>query len=275
MRESSENVNKNLTGLIREKLASEFRENEDLYDEIDMEKISTDDWSIVRYILHCKQDCDTAFEMLKKSLQWRKSFEVNKLQATHFPREFYESGSFFPFTEDKNGNVVIYLRGKFHRKLSDWTQLFKKFFVFVIDSVDKKKGGKHYTVFWDCEGAGIANVDLEMLTFMTSVITNYFPYGIEYIMIHELPWVLTAIYNLAKSWVPEHYQRLVRFVTRTQINEWITVENLPQYLNGTSEVDCRQVPQGVSTAKQIEEKYHLNRGAASQLEQHINKYCID
>ncbi|RWS09143.1 motile sperm domain-containing protein 2-like protein [Dinothrombium tinctorium] len=260
---------------IRKRILDEFNENKEIFDEIDVENVRDNDWSVERFLLHCKNNREEAFEMLKESLKWRKSFEVNRLKAEDFPREFYKSGSFFPLAEDKEGNLMIYLRGKLHRKLPDWTELFKKFFVFIIDTVDKKMGGKRYAVFWDCEGAGLQNVDFDMLSFMTKVVSSYFPYGLEYVLLHELPWVLHTIYNLARSWVPEHYQRLARFANRSQITDWIDIKNLPDYLNGECQIDYRKPPEGAPSAKEAQVKYNLNSNAASRLEAHLNQYCYN
>ncbi|XP_053201677.1 motile sperm domain-containing protein 2-like [Panonychus citri] len=260
---------------VRKLFLEDASENGHLYDEQDIDQVRNDDWSVERYLLHCKGNPETALGMLRESMRWRKSFGVNSLKETDFPKEYYLSGSFFTYLPDRKGNSMIYIRGKLHRKISEWSELHKKFFVYMINKLDKEKSGHGYAAFWDCEGAGLANVDIEMLSFMVTTISCYFPYGLEYVLLHELPWVLNAIYNLAKSWVPEHYQRLAIFINRFNLNDYIEPENLPDYLNGTCTKNYRNVPEGAPSARECESRYHLPENSAYKLETYLHQYCLE
>ncbi|XP_015795828.1 motile sperm domain-containing protein 2 [Tetranychus urticae] len=260
---------------LRKIFLEEASEESHLYDPQDIDQLKTDDWSVERYLLHCKGNIESALPMLRESMRWRKSFGVNNLKETDFPKEYYLSGSFFTYLPDRKGNAMVYIRGKLHRKIAEWSEIHKKFFVFIINKLDKEMGGHRYAAFWDCEGAGLANVDTEMLSFMVTTISSYFPYGLEYVLLHELPWVLNAIYHLAKSWVPEHYQRLAVFANRSNITDYIAPENLPDYLNGTCTVNYRNVPEGVPTARECELRYQLLENSAYKLETYLENYCLE
>lgn len=256
---------------LKRQFLEEAAQDNYLYDDEDLERIKLDDWYIERYLLHCKDNYDDAFSMLRESMRWRKSFGVNSLSETDFPREYYQSGSFFTHAPDK-GRPTVYIRGKLHRKIAEWSELNKKFFVFKINQLERQ--GRNYIAIWDCKDAGLSNVDMDLLAFMLSTISQYFPYGLEYVLILDLPMILAACYNLARRWVPEHYQRLAILINRDQITDYIDRENLPRYLGGTCKLDEKSVPLGVVSAKELETRIGLPLNSANKLEMHLKQYCL-
>lgn len=252
---------------LRTLFLEDWKLNNDAYDVKDVDKIKHCNWTLERFLLHCKGDIVNALDMIKEAMKWRKSIDLNNLKESDFPREFYEAGSFFRYAKDKHGNVMLYIRGKLHRKVPEWTECFKKFFVFVVNQVEQEAGGKNYAVLWDCEGAGLQNVDMDIMGFMTKTITSYFPYGVEYILLYELPWVLYAIYTLAKSWVPESYQRIVQFGSKEQVLELISIENLPDYMGGTCDQCYKKAPDNCITAEEYEHKHQLPEHSATKLKE--------
>ena len=67
-----------------------------------------------------------AFDMLLESLKWRKEFGVNNLTDAFFPKQFYTSGTIFPYCPDKNGFKTLYLRIKMIRKVPELKNHYKK-----------------------------------------------------------------------------------------------------------------------------------------------------
>ncbi|XP_074601798.1 motile sperm domain-containing protein 2-like [Brevipalpus obovatus] len=259
---------------LKRQFLEEIASERDSYHDDDIERINLDDWNVERYLLHCKDDVNTALVMLRESMKWRKSYGVNDLKETDFPREYYTSGSFFSYAPDKKGNEMVYIRGKLHRKIAEWSELKKKFFVFKINQLDRRNGGRRYAAFWDCEGAGLCNVDMDVLSFMLSTVSQYFPYGLEYVLIVDLPLVLTTLYNLAKRWVPEYYQRLAIIINRDKVTDHIDRNNLPQYLGGVCKMDEKYPPPGVVSAQEIEKRNDMPPGSADKLETYLKQYCL-
>ena len=72
----------------------------------------------------------------------------------------------FSYGTDVNGATWIKLRVNALMKFSEWTNLFKKFLVFMIEkeySKFLKNQNNGICLVFDCKGAGIGNVDIDLL----------------------------------------------------------------------------------------------------------------
>jgi len=283
---------------------------------------------IERHLMNTNWKHELAFENLIEDLRWRKQYGVNDLKEDDFPQEFYKSESFFDYETDKLGHSVIYIRGRLHKKISDWTPLFKKFFVYIVnkvenevyfnsDRIDKSnkensnqenlsngkimcndketdktqrresvrgslgkidaKNEEHnrlngFSVFWDCQGAGLANVDMDILSFMVKTITNNFPLGLTHVYIYELPWILQAVLSLVRSWIPEYYLNAIVLVKKNDLLDYFDINKLPPYLNGKCEKKCSAVPKNCPTAEQIGALNGISGSNVKKLQKHIDSF---
>lgn len=94
----------------------------------------------------------------------------------------------------------------------------------------------------DCSGAGLVNADMETLAFFISTLRNYFPKGLSYMLVHELPWILKPIWSIAKNWISEEQAQLIKFSNAQTIREYIKLENLPDFMGGSCKRDYRKPP---------------------------------
>lgn len=342
--QAQEPTNEQLTYERRQELVENIRqaflrlidndEEKEKFDESDIEKVKTFNWTIERHLVNTNWKHDLAFENLIENLQWRKEFGVNQLKEQDFPAEFYRSGSFFDYENDKLGHSVIYIRGRLHKKISDWTPLFKKFFVFIVNKIEndvyfnldridkpsklndtnqenvsgniesnhidakqtkaKKKmerkessksiinrldrNDEHnrlngFSVFWDCEGAGISNVDMDILNFMVKTITTHFPIGLCHVYIYELPWILQAVLSLVRSWIPEYYLNSIVLVKKNDLDNYFELNNLPAYLDGKCERKYTAVPKNCLNAEQIGALNGISSSNVKKLQKHVDSHC--
>lgn len=102
----------------------------------------------------------------------------------------------------------------------------------------------------DCTGAGLANADMDMLLFLISALVNYFPKGMSYLLVHELPWLLKPFWHIAKAWLSEEHRELIKFSNSRSIYEYITRENLPDFMGGTCERSYTTPPENCTTLEQ-------------------------
>lgn len=107
---------------MRQELKVQIQKNkesgQDMFDEGDVERALNDDWQIRRFLVAHKGNAKKATAKLLKSLKWRKDFGVNSRSIPDLPIEFVRAGAIFPFFEDKEGRIVIYLRVKVNKKVS-------------------------------------------------------------------------------------------------------------------------------------------------------------
>lgn len=244
MVQSDENGPTDSIQQVREMFADEVKNNGDLYDPIDVERVATDDYTVERYLKHHKGDLEKGYNMLVEAMRWRRSFGVNHIKRTDFPKEYFETGEAHLYTTDQNGVSTVYLRVKLHKKINELNTLSQKFLVYLFEKCEQegRQSGKGYGLIWDCYGGNLFNVDLELLQFLTNIWINYYPGGTKYVLLHELPWILRAIYRLARSWMPEHLREQICFASKGDIGSFVGSQSLPDYLNGQCKTNYKKAP---------------------------------
>lgn len=88
----------------------------------------------------------------------------------------------------------------------------------------------------------MASADMETLLFIVSTLKNYFPKGLSYFLVHEIPWILKPFWHIAKAWIPDEHKQLIKFSDSKTIYEFVARENLPDFMGGTCKRDYREVP---------------------------------
>jgi len=238
------------------KLFLEDRElNPDLYDEYDVNKIQTSDWYVARFLLRRHRDVPAAATMMRDCMRWRGEMGMAAMRDTDFPREFFQIGGIFSYETDHWGNRVIFLRIHMHRKISELQDAIKKFVIHTMNRVDVEVDGRGMAIVFDLSGAGIQNADMDFLWFLISTLRNYYPEGLAYVLVYELPWLLKSCWTMAKAWIPEDDRKLIKFASKKDVTSYIPRHNLPDYMGGTCERDYRAVPDGCQTAEEAAERY--------------------
>lgn len=49
------------------------------------------------------------------------------------------------------------------------------------------------TAFFDMEDSGMSNMDLDYTRYIINLFKHYYPNSLNYILVYELPWVLTGM----------------------------------------------------------------------------------
>lgn len=127
---------------VRTKFLAEVKSNPHLYCKEDIECVETNDWQIQRFILEHKYSSESALKALIIAMQWRKSFGVKNLNESDFPEEYYRSGSMVTYGRDRNNATILIVRANIHKKINEWADTIKKFFVFQIERIDFNNDGK-------------------------------------------------------------------------------------------------------------------------------------
>lgn len=56
----------------------------------------------------------------------------------------------------------------------------------------REENGKPITLFFDMDGCGLSNMDLEFIKYLIGILKQYYPYFLNYIMIFEMAWILNG-----------------------------------------------------------------------------------
>lgn len=245
----------NLVKDLRAIMIEEIEKEPSKYSQEDVEKVYKDEWFVARYLLRVKLDMKQAQQMMKKALEFRNSPAVN---IKVFPIEFYRIGALFVYEPDRKGNIPVYMRIRMHQKIPIVQQFLKAFLFNMIEEADKQANGKGIVLVFDLQGASISNVDMDLLFFVITALVNYFPKGLSYMLVNELPWFLRSVWLVAKQWLSDDHKDLVKFSDSQTIYEYFKEENLPDFLGGTCKRDYRAVSNTAITISQAAKMWNLN-----------------
>lgn len=240
---------------LRNLIIEDIKQNPDWYSEKDIHKAYNDDWFVARYLLRVKLDMRQAHQMLKKAMKFRNGPTV---RITEFPPEFYQIGAIFGYEPDRKGNIPVYLRIKMHQKIALLQDFLKAFLFQTIEKTDEIAKGKGICLIFDLQGAGISNMDMDLLFFVITTLVNYFPKGLSYMLIHELPWMLRSFWQIAKQWLSDDHRDLVKFSDAQTIYEYIEEQNLPDFMGGTCKRNYRVVPENCISLHDAVKKFELD-----------------
>lgn len=230
---------------LRQLILDFAAQNEGMFSQVDVEKCRQDDWFLSRFLLRQKMDLKEAFEMLKKAMRFNHESLASIIKPEDFPSEFYQLGGLFHCGKDRRGNRMLYMRVRVHRKAPEINSIVQTFIYSNIRRLDEMAQGRGISLVIDCQGAGLASADMETLIFIISTLKNYFPKGLSYFLVHELPWILKPFWHLAKNWVPHEHRQLIKFSDSRTVFEYIDQDQLPDFMGGTvGEAHYKLVPEG-------------------------------
>lgn len=121
------------------------------------------------------------------------------------------------------------------------------------------------TIVFDCSNGGLANADMDTLYCLASTLVNYFPKGLSYLLVHEIPWILKPFWHIAKAWIPEEYRQLIKFSNSRTIYEYVDKENLPDFMGGTCKRDYRAVPKNCTTLEEAAKLWGIEARIAKRI----------
>jgi len=260
---------------LRTRFIAEMSTNRDEYNEEDIEDIRTKDFAVRRYLESRKCDVSEALKMMVSTMKWRKALEIKSFDESWFPQQFYQIGGVFTYGKDLNGAQMIILRVRVNKKISEWTDLLKKYIVSLIEKEDLRYAANENNgvcIVFDCNGAGITNVDIDLLSFIVSTLRDYYPTLLKSVLVNELPWVLQYVFKLVQTWLPKEHQKLIHLISKKDINDYVTEEELPDFMGGTNQLSYRSLPKNAPTAQEIGDKMGLKKSAVDKLINHCEPY---
>ena len=259
---------------IREQMNMEYAQNPDPYIECDIKMLNEHDYFIRRFLYPHDLDPVPAFDQLKTNLAWRKEVGFDGASDERFPLEFYKIGALFPYLPDREGTNMLYMRFKVYKKLDILDKAIKQFLVYNMYKLDVLGcRERSWAVVFDTRNAGWAQVDFDMLIFLFKTVKQHFPWGLKYVAIYELPWILQGGWKITQRLLPQDATRLFKFVSKDTITELIAPEHLPDFMDGTCEKDYREVPEGCEVAEIIAAKeMGLTPEEVAKVKKHFEKH---
>ncbi|XP_023229002.1 motile sperm domain-containing protein 2-like [Centruroides sculpturatus] len=218
---------------FRDKLFSEIDENADCYYKDDIQRLKTDDLYCQKFILHQRKSVEKGVNMAKEEIKWRKEFGVKEITEHMLPQELFQRDCVHSCSKDKWGRTVLHIKVKNLRKTEPGEEeVLEKFMVYWVEKIVTENKGAGISVFIDCTGAGLKNANLDIVRFSKQLFTYHYPKTLGFFLVYNMPWILSAIWSLVKSWLPKYVVDMIKFVDKTSIMEFIDEKDLPAELGG-------------------------------------------
>ncbi|CAH2000838.1 unnamed protein product [Acanthoscelides obtectus] len=211
----------------------------------DLARVKTsDDW-LRRFIMHQEYDTQRALEMLWNSVRWRKENDVNDLDESKVRMDILVMGGFFPHGADIDGCKLLVFKCKKHTKGAIKMEELQKCIIYWFERLERMVQGKMITLFFDMEGCGLSNMDMELIKYLIGLFKEYYPYFLNYILIFEMPWILSTAFKVIKSWLPPKAVEKIKFVSTKDISSYVPVEHALTCWGGNSTYEFKFVPESV------------------------------
>lgn len=237
------NCDKGLVEETRELLRKRFEAEPERFYKRDYDLILTDDWTMSRFLLRCSLNPERSIDLVEAAANFRKEFKMGETKLHHFPAEIHQVGGIFQYATDRVGNQTLWMRARYHRRCSEMTHIMKQFILCVMEQCDRSAQGRGVAVIFDLTACGLKNADPSFLCWLLSSFRNYCPKGLSYIIVYNLPWVLSATCSLALSWLSSTNRKRLRFIEGDQIQKFVAPEHLPDFVpGGLCKLDYRRVP---------------------------------
>lgn len=199
---------------------------------LDLERVK-DDKYLKRVLKHSENDLKQACDMLWDIFTWRKSVGANEINEGTICMEYVNEGIFFPHGRDVDGCMLLIIKSKKHVKgVKDFEEL-KKIIIYWFDRIEREENGNKVTLFFDLDGCGLSNVDMDLTNYLISLFKSFYPNFLNYIIIYQMPWVMSAAFKIIKSLLPARAVEKMKFVNKDSLKSLVTPENALECWGGT------------------------------------------
>lgn len=218
---------------VRDMFLEEYKQNPDLYYEEDMRLVKEMKFLLQRCIISKKKNVKDSYAMLVAMCRWRKEQKLRELTDQDFPAEYCVVGASFLYEPDKFGNRTVYVRTGLVKTIPELKASFKLYMAYLMYKIDDCEDGKTWSVIFDLTNTGWNNYDIDLLMHFLTLLKEYFPVNVDYVLAINFPWILSAAWSLAKRLIPPERRDVVVFISNKEIFKYVDKENCPDFLSGT------------------------------------------
>uniref|UniRef100_A0A671PXV4 Motile sperm domain containing 2 n=1 Tax=Sinocyclocheilus anshuiensis TaxID=1608454 RepID=A0A671PXV4_9TELE len=194
--------------------------SQDRYDSRDVEKLFRDDALVEGYLAWRSFVVEDTLKMIDENLT-----------ESSIPRWMFESGAVDLHGYEKEGNKLFWFRVKLH----------KRYVAFWLERYAKREPGMPLTVVSDMSESGLSNIDMDFVKYIINCFKVYYPKFLSKMIMYEMPWIMNAAWKIVKTWLGSEAISKLKFVTKSDIQTYVSPEHLPPHMGGTSPI-CENGP---------------------------------
>ncbi|KAH8364140.1 hypothetical protein KR084_002954 [Drosophila pseudotakahashii] len=200
----------------------------------DLKRITDSDLWITKLLQVYDFDVEKCIIRLWDNLAWRQSFGVYDINETNLNQEYLNDGSVFVHNKDKDGKPLLILTINKHSKSRNQDDLLR-ILVFWIERLQRDSKLDKITLFMDMTGTGLSNLDLDFIKSIIGVFETKYPYVPNYILVHELPFLLNAAFKIVKTFLPAEALKILKVTSKKDLDQYVDKDNSLKIWGGNDE----------------------------------------
>ncbi|XP_072946728.1 motile sperm domain-containing protein 2-like [Epargyreus clarus] len=237
---------------IRALFEAKLKSSSESFDPRDLERVKSDKY-LYRVLEHYDNDVQLAVDMLWEIMVWRKTEKINEITEKTVNIEYVREGLFFPRGRDIDSCLIFIMKSKIYVKGQKNVAELKKVIIYWLERLEREEDGKKITVFFDMDGCGLSNMDIDIVMYMVTLFKNYYPNFVNYIIVFQLPWILSAGFKIVKSILPAKAVEKLKTIGKDKLKEIVAPEQALTCWGGKDDYVFEFIPekQTESTAKKV------------------------
>ena len=215
---------------------SKIYSKQDLFDEIDLYRVYTDEWFIERFFIN-EKDLQKGFLSLLKAMRWKNDFGVYKRNEQYFMREIHQWCDPELFGRDKQGRYILWcnMRNSNFPNLKEFNTFIKQFTVHNIEINDKIVNRNGIIMINFLSGLEIKNFNIDLMLFSNTLV-EYYPSLVKCNLVIDMPKLHAKIANWLISIYRKKYntdQHDIKFISFEQLKDFVDSELIPIEIGGS------------------------------------------
>ncbi|XP_017100278.2 motile sperm domain-containing protein 2 [Drosophila bipectinata] len=204
----------------------------------DLKRLKDSDLWISKLLKIYEFDLEKTNTRLWDNLIWRQSFGVNDITVNSLNQEFLNDGSIYAHNKDRDGKPLLIISMKKHSKSRNLDDLIR-IIVYWVERLQQETNLDKITLFMDMTGSGLSNMDIDFIKANIGIFETKYPYVPNYIIVHELPFLLNAAFKIVKTFLPEEALRILRVTTKKDIDQYVDKDNCLKLWGGNDDYEYK------------------------------------
>ncbi|KAK0418672.1 hypothetical protein QR680_013702 [Steinernema hermaphroditum] len=192
-------------------------------------RVLNDDWWLRAFLRSQSLDVDVTKAVVLECIKWRMNFKPDHIGMLEM-RSLLETGLMFIRGEDVDGNVILWINFVHHHQ--NGNKEVERLLIYWIERFVMETHGAPLAVVFNMHGAGLQNMDNNLIRFILHTFKYYYPAVVRSILILETPQKLNPSWKVVRSWVDSNTLAMMHTVTRHSLAQYVDPKYIPVRLGG-------------------------------------------
>ncbi|CAF1345645.1 unnamed protein product [Rotaria magnacalcarata] len=210
-----------------------------LYDTRDLERFNTDDAYTLMFIQHGQFGTtfneERALGCFDGSFSWRKRHNVYDISTNEFPADYFDRHAIYFKNHDKFNHPILHFVVRSLHKGQEDNEAIKRFITYHFEKHQRETPGQRIVILFDMSEAGIGHIDYDLVKFIISSMQTLYPGLLAYLLMYKMPFLLSAVWRLIRTWMSSEADRFVKFADAKSILDFIAPDQLSKQMGGTAD----------------------------------------